>query len=247
MAEPTVAIVTGGASGIGFGIARRLARDGYRVAILDIGGYEEAAADIVVEGGWALGFGADVTNRDHLGYIYGQIREKLGPIAIVVTSAGIDSHAPFLETSAEAWDRVIAVNLTGTFHAVQLALPDMVGAGWGRIITIAATSGQTGGPMRAGDAAAKAGVIGLTKTLALEYARSGITANAIAPTITATPMSDRAQERGELPPYEEAAAAIPVGRVGTPDDMAAVCSFLCRDEASFITGQQLNANGGGYL
>ena len=164
-----------------------------------------------------------------------------------MTSAGLARFTPFEQITLEAWNQVIAVNLTGTFHCVQACIGDMVGAGWGRIVTISSSGAQTGAPRMAHYVASKGGVIALTRTLAREYASKGITVNTIPPSSIDTPMSRQAQAEGNLPGYKQWAAHIPVGRVGTGKDIAAACGFLCSEEASYITGQVIGVNGGAVI
>jgi 2-hydroxycyclohexanecarboxyl-CoA dehydrogenase len=138
------------------------------------------------------------------------------------------------------------VNLTGTFSCIQAALPDMVAAGWGRIVTISSSSAQSGAPYMAHYSASKGGVIGMTKALARELASSNITVNTIPPSLVDTPMARDAEARG-LVSVDAMAAAVPLGRAGTPDDIAAACAFLCSDDGSYITGQIIGVNGGMYI
>ena len=244
-----VAVVTGGASGIGLGVSRRLVADGNQVAVLDLdlGAAEAAAKEITADGGTAIGLAADVADRDAVASAYDAVREQLGPIGIVVTSAGIESFDPVTEISSELWDRMIAVNLTGTFTCLQLAIPDMVDAGWGRMVTISSSSAQAGAPRMAHYVAAKGGVISLTRALAKELAPHHITVNTIPPTVVDTPMARHAEERGVVPPIETLAGFIPLGRAGTPDDIAAACSWLCSDGGEYVTGQVIGVNGGMYI
>ena len=244
-----VAVVTGGASGIGLGVSRRLVADGNTVAVLDLdlGAAEAAAKEITADGGTAIGLAADVADRDAVASAYDAVREQLGPIGIVVTSAGIESFDPVTEISAELWERMIAVNLTGTFTCLQLAIPDMVDAGWGRMVTISSSSAQAGAPRMAHYVAAKGGVISLTRALAKELAPHHITVNTIPPTVVDTPMARHAEERGVVPPIETLAGFIPLGRAGTPDDIAAACSWLCSDGGEYVTGQVIGVNGGMYI
>ena len=244
-----VAVVTGAASGIGLGVARRLASDGHAVALLDLDGdaAQDAAKDLTTEGHRATGYGVDVADRGALESVYGAVRRDLGPVAIVVTSAGIEAFDPATDITPEKWDRIIAVNLTGTFVSVQLALADMLEAGWGRIVTISSSSAQSGAPNMAHYVASKGGVIGLTKAFARELASQGITANTIPPTIVDTPMARKGETAGHVPPVEMMATMVPLGRAGTPEDIAAACSFLCSDEAGYITGQIIGVNGGMYI
>ena len=165
---------------------------------------------------------------------------------ILVTSAGIESFDAVIDITPDTWDRIIAVNLTGTFTCIQAALPDMIDAGWGRIVTISSSSAQSGAPYMAHYSASKGGVIALTKALARELASAGITVNTIPPSLVDTPMARDAEARG-LVSVDAMAAMVPLGRAGTPDDIAAACSFLCSDDGSYITGQLIGVNGGMYI
>jgi NAD(P)-dependent dehydrogenase (short-subunit alcohol dehydrogenase family) len=243
-----VAVVTGAASGIGLGIARRFAGEGHKVALLDRDGaaVESAASELGDAGGTAQGFEVDVADRAVVTAAFDRIRSELGPVTIVVTSAGIEAFEPAADIPPESWDRIIAVNLTGTFSCIQAAIPDMLAAGWGRIVTISSSSAQSGAPYMAHYAASKGGVIGLTKALARELADKGITVNTIPPSLVDTPMARGAEAKG-LVSVDAMAAHVPMGRAGTPDDIAHSCSFLCSDGASYITGQVIGVNGGMYI
>ena len=234
-----VAVVTGGASGIGLGVAQQLAADGHRVAIFDRNPPIADADALVVE--------VDVSDRASIADGFAKVRAELGPVEILVTSAGIESFTPVLDITAERWDQIIDVNLTGTFTCVQAALPDMLAAGWGRIVTISSSSAQSGAPNMAHYAASKGGVIALTKALAVEFARQGITANTIAPSLVDTPMARQAEADGDFPGVDLVGSMVPLGRAGTPADIAAACSFLCGEGGSYITGQILGVNGGMYI
>jgi 2-hydroxycyclohexanecarboxyl-CoA dehydrogenase len=244
-----VAVVTGGASGIGLGVARRFAADGHHVAVLDRNaGAAHAAADELRAGGAeAVAVEVDVADRVSVDAAFARARAELGPVAILVTSAGIESFDPLLDIDAETWDRLLAVNLTGTFTCVQAAVPDMLSAGWGRIVTIASSSAQSGAPNMAHYAASKGGVIGLTKAVAVELARSGITVNTIPPSLVDTPMARQAEAAGDFPGVDVVGPMVPLGRAGTPDDIAAACAFLCSDGGGYITGQIIGVNGGMYI
>jgi 2-hydroxycyclohexanecarboxyl-CoA dehydrogenase len=244
-----VAVVTGAASGIGLGVARRLAADGHAVAMLDFDGdgVRAAGSDLSAQGHRVSAHEVDVADRGAVERAYGAIREGLGPVTVVVTAAGIEAFDPVADVTPEKWDRVIAVNLTGTFTCVQLAVPDMVEAGWGRIVTISSSSAQSGAPNMTHYVASKGGVIGLTKAFARELARCGITANTIPPTIVDTPMARKGEESGNVPSVEVMAKMVPLGRAGTPEDIADACSFLCSDAAGYITGQLIGVNGGMYI
>ena len=176
-----------------------------------------------------------------------RVRNELGPVEIMVTSAGLDEFVAFTDITTAQWERMIAVNLTGVFHCVQVAVPDMLAADWGRIVLISSSSAQSGARRMAHYVASKGGVIGLTKALAAELGPHGITVNTIPPGSIDTPMTRRAQATGVLPSTDAIAKMIPVRRTGTPDDVAATCAFLCSDEAGYITGQQINVSGGRYM
>jgi NAD(P)-dependent dehydrogenase (short-subunit alcohol dehydrogenase family) len=242
-----VAVVTGGASGIGLGVSRSFVADGYKVAILDLKGAQEAAAELAAEGGTTLAIDVDVSDRAGVSAAFEKIRADLGPVEILVTSAGIESFTPALEIDADRWDRIIAVNLTGTFACIQEALPDMVAGGWGRIVTISSSSAQSGAPNMAHYAASKGGVIGLTKSIAVEFARQGITCNTIPPSLVDTPMARHAEQVGDFPGVDVIGPMVPLGRAGTPADIAGACSFLCSEAGSYITGQVIGVNGGMYI
>ncbi len=244
-----VAVVTGAASGIGLGVARRLAADGHAVALLDRDGdaTTSAAADLSERGSTCAAYEVDVADRGALERAFSSLREELGPVTILVTSAGVEAFDAALDITPEKWDRILAVNLTGTFVCMQLAVPDMLAGGWGRIVTISSSSAQSGAPRMAHYVASKGGVIGLTKAFAREFSGGGITVNTIPPTIVDTPMARKAEGAGDVPSVDTMGKMVPVGRAGTPDDIAATCAFLCSDEASYITGQVIGVNGGMYI
>ena len=244
-----VAVVTGAASGIGLGVANRLAADGIAVALLDRdgGGATEAAGGLTAAGRSAAGYAVDVADRGELERVFSDVRRTLGPITILVTSAGIESFDAVADITPEKWDRILAVNLTGTFTCMQLAVPDMTAQGWGRIVTISSSSAQSGAPHMAHYVASKGGVIGLTKAFAREFASQGITVNTIPPTIVDTPMARKAAGVGNVPSIDVMGSMVPTGRAGTPEDIAAACAFLCSEEAGYITGQLIGVNGGMYI
>jgi 2-hydroxycyclohexanecarboxyl-CoA dehydrogenase len=238
------AIVTGAASGIGLACARRLAQAGARVAVWDINaaGAEAAAAELGGKGR-AIAARVDVSKRAEVEAAAAQARREFGPIGILVNNAGITLFQPFLETSEEAWDRVMTVNLKSLLFCTQAVLPDMLEAQWGRIVNVSSSSAQTGSARMAAYAASKGGVIGFTKALAQELAAKGITVNNVPPGFIDTPML-RGSEVGER--LEQVAAASPMKRAGKPEDIAAAVAFLASEEAGYITGHTLSVNGGRY-
>jgi 2-hydroxycyclohexanecarboxyl-CoA dehydrogenase len=244
-----VAVVTGGASGMGEATCHELGRRDHKVAVLDINGQaaQRVSDELRADGVTTLAAEVDVTDRRAVEEAFAKVRSELGPVGILVTSAGMVSFAPFSEITPESWQRIIDVNLTGTFHCSQVALPDMVAAGWGRIVMISSSSAQRGSPGMAHYAASKGAVITLTKSLAHEYASAGITVNNIPPSGIETPMQHQSQEQGKLPSNETLARQIPVGHLGTGADIAAAVGFLCSEEAGFITGQVLGVNGGAVM
>lgn len=244
-----VAVVTGGASGVGFSVCEHLARQGHRVAVLDVdaAGAENAAAGLRAAGAEALAGQVDVSDRAAVDRVFDEVRRELGPIEILVSSAAVVGFVPFEEITGADWDRTMAVNLTGTFNCLQSAIADMVAKSWGRIVTISSAAGQTGALRQGHYSASKGGVIALTKTVALEYAARGITVNTVPPFILDTPMLRAAQKSTYLPSAEVLARMVPAGRLGTGDDVGALCAFLCSDAASYITGQVIGVNGGAVL
>jgi len=234
------AIVTGGASGIGRAIALRLARDGMRVGVLDLDA--AGAARVATEAG-AWGVEADVATASSVNAAVERLRRDVGPVQVLVNAAGIASFVPFAEMTEDAWDRMIAVHLKGTYNCIRAVLPDMVAARWGRIVNIASVAGLSGGgPGLAHYAAAKAGIIGLTKVLGMELAPQGITANAIAPGLIDTPLLERSGMPEQV--RQMIVGRTPVGRIGKPEDIAAACAFLASEEAGFMCGQVVSPNGG---
>ncbi|MEV1025268.1 SDR family NAD(P)-dependent oxidoreductase [Streptomyces sp. NPDC050264] len=241
-----VAVVTGGGAGIGLAIAQRLSKDGYKVAILDVveGAAEQAAASL---GGEARGYRADVSDREQVDAALTAARRDLGPLAVVVANAAVALRRPFLEMTADEWNRTLAINLTGTFHVVQSALPDLVDAGWGRVVLISSSSAQRGAPKMAHYAASKGGQMALTKALAVEFAASGVTVNTVAPSSIDTPSVEKKRATGAIPSAQDMAKFIPVGRTGTGADIAAAVSYLASDDASYVTGQTVSVNGGSFI
>lgn len=244
-----VAVVTGGGSGLGESIALQLGRDGHRVAVLDVDaeGAEKVATAIRAIGGDARAVHCDVAQPDSITAAFDTVRSTYGPVGILVTSAALGGFTRFDRITLEEWNRYLAVNLTGTFLCLQAALADMVDAGWGRVVTISSAAGQNGAARQGHYSATKGAVIALTKSVALDYAAKGITANTVPPFAVDTPMLRAQQQDNKLPPTEYLVKAIPAGRLGTGEDIAALCGFLCSDAASYITGQVIAANGGAVI
>ena len=230
-----VAIVTGGASGIGLAIAERLVKDGLTVAVFD-------PSDTAVG---SLSLPVDVSDQAQVRDAVARVSRELGAPTVLVNNAGVDGFSPFLSIDLDTWNRTLAVNLTGTFHCCQAVIPHMLEAGWERIVNISSSSAQGGQQMMTHYVSSKAGMIGLTKSLALEFGPKGITVNTIPPGFIDTPMLRDAEQRGLLGPGVDAAiATTPVRRAGLPEDIANACAFLVSDDASYITGQVIGVNGG---
>ncbi|PYM90589.1 MAG: 3-oxoacyl-ACP reductase [Candidatus Rokuibacteriota bacterium] len=236
-----VALVTGAAAGIGSATARRLAREGAAVALNDLraDGLEGVAADVRAAGAKALVLPGDVTKKADCERMVGEVTRELGRLDILINNAGINRDAMAAKMTEDQWDAVLAVNLKGTFLCAQAALPGMRERGWGRVVNTSSI-GSLGNIGQANYAASKAGVIGLTKTLALEYAKYGVTVNAVAPGPVMTAMLAGVPDHIK----ERIIAQVPVGRIASPDEIAGVHAFLVSDEAAFITGQVLFVDGG---
>ena len=245
--EATTAVVTGGASGIGLGIVEALARRGARVGIFDVDAdaLSTHVARLRAEGAVVSGYRVDVADRSAVDAAFAEVREELGPVLILVNNAGVEQFGKFSAISADEWERVMAINLRGPFNCTQAAIPDMSAARWGRIVNISSSSAQGGQPYMAAYVTSKAGLIGLTKSLALELGPRGITVNTVPPGMIVTPMTDRAIAEGRFSDTLEHFASItPVRRAGAPTDIANAEMFLCADESSYNTGQVIGVNGG---
>jgi len=240
-----VAVVTGGASGIGLAISQRFAREGALVAVWDIdeAGAQRVASELVAAGGKAIGCRVDVSNREHIEAATQRVRAELGAVSILVNNAGISNYVPFLEMTDDQWDRMIKINLKSVFLVTQVVLPDMVAAKWGRVINISSSSTQSGSPRMTHYVASKGGVIGFTKALAMEFADKGITVNNVPPGFVDTPLL-RATLSDER--VEAQIQASPMKRAGRPEDIAAACAFLASEDAGYITAHTFSVNGGRY-
>jgi 3-oxoacyl-[acyl-carrier protein] reductase len=243
-----VAIVTGGARGIGAAVAQRLAKDGHAVAVVDL---DEAACKdtvdaIVGDGGKAIAVGADVSNADAVQAAVDRIASELGPPTILINNAGVTKDNLLFKMTDQDWDIVMGVHLKGSFLMTRAAQAHMTQAKWGRIVNLSSTA-ALGNRGQTNYSTAKAGLQGFTKTLAIELGQFGVTANAIAPGFIATEMTKATAERLGAD-WEEfkanSAKVIPVRRVGVPEDIAALASFLTSEESGFISGQVIYAAGG---
>lgn len=245
-----IAVVTGGASGIGAEITRYLAKDGIDIAIWDL---NESAMDAVAAEIRNLGCRVstsvvDISSRESVAAAVEKTHADLGAISIMVNSAGMHATAPIMEIDDAILDKVLAVNLKGAFIVTQAVLPDMEASGWGRIIYISSSSAQTGSPDMAHYVASKGGVIALTKALAVELGPKGITVNNVPPGMVVTPMLKNLESSGGLPGGVEAMAArLPVRTAGDPKNIAKAVSYLASEEANYVTGHTLSVNGGRYM
>nr|CTQ92260.1 3-oxoacyl-[acyl-carrier protein] reductase (EC 1.1.1.100) [Kibdelosporangium sp. MJ126-NF4] len=243
-----VAIVTGAARGIGAAVARRLASDGFAVALLDLqdAGVREGAAAITADGGKAIGLAVDVSDTEQVEATVAKVAEELGPPVVLVNNAGITRDNLLFKMTDSDWDSVIGVHLRGSFLMSRAAQKYMTQEKWGRIVNLSSTS-ALGNRGQANYSAAKAGLQGFTKTLAIELGKFGVTVNAIAPGFIATEMTAATAERLGVS-FEDfkagAATQIPVGRVGEPADIAHLVSFFASEGAGFISGQVVYAAGG---
>jgi 2-hydroxycyclohexanecarboxyl-CoA dehydrogenase len=240
-----VAFVTGSGSGIGRASARLLAERGAAVAVCDVNvsAAERVAEEISADGGRALALRADVSRLDEVESATSRATAALGRIDVVFSNAGILDQADFLEIDDERWQRMLAVHLGGTYHVFRAVLPQMLERKWGRLIATASIGAFTGGVRLAHYCAAKAGILGLTVALASEVARNGITVNAVAPGVIDTPMVGGTSERWRSGMMK----AIPMRKLGQPEDIAHAVAYLASDEAAYVTGQALSPNGGLYV
>jgi 2-hydroxycyclohexanecarboxyl-CoA dehydrogenase len=239
-----VAIVTGAGSGIGRAIAVRLARDEAAIAVLDLNGdgAAETAKLITDAGGKAMALTVDCASEAAIKDAAAKIRGEWGSITILVNNAGIATFVPYMDITDEIWDRTIAINLKGPHLCCREVIPDMLAAGWGRIINITSSSVQSGSFAQAHYVSSKGGLLGLTKALALEYAPTGITVNMVPPGFIDTPMLRAAPIDAEA-----FAQTLPMKRIGQPEDIAAACAYLASEEAGYVTGQTISTNGGRYM
>jgi 2-hydroxycyclohexanecarboxyl-CoA dehydrogenase len=241
-----IAVVTGGASGIGRGIARALGAEGARVAVLDLdqAGAAAAAAEIVAAKGDAHAWQVDVADPGRVETVMGAVVARWGAVHVLVNCAGWDRPMPFVETTPDFWDRILAINLKGPIACTRAVLPAMIAQGYGKIVSIASDAGRVGSTGEAVYSAAKGGLIAFTKTIARETARHRINVNCVCPGPSDTPLFQK-EFAGPSPKLAESLKrVIPWGRLGTPDDVAPAVVFLASDEAGYITGQTLSVSGG---
>lgn len=237
------ALVTGGSRGIGKAIALRLGRAGYNVVV----GYrvnkemaEEVANEICRNGSWAIAYGCDVADSSAVDIMFDYMRDLFGIVDVVVNNAGVSHYCMCESEKDDDYSRVMDVNLKGAFHVCRRAARGMIDGGYGRIINISSMWGMVGAAMESTYSASKAGVIGLTKSLAKELAGAGVTVNAVAPGVIATDMLRDIDSNIISELIEET----PVGRLGTADDVARVVEFLASEDTSFVTGEVINVSGG---
>jgi len=244
-----VALVTGGAQGIGRGIAERLGTEGFRVGVADLNldAAERTAAAINSAGGQAVAVQIDVTDTASVQAAVKALTEEYGPIEVLVNNAGFDDFMKFLDTTEDFWDRILEVNFKGALRVIQATAPGMVDGGWGRIVNIGSDAGRVGSSLEAVYSGAKGGIIAFTKTLARELATKGVTANTVCPGPTDTPALRKfAANSGD--DAEKVIAgmtrAVPMRRLAQPADIAAAVTYFASDAAGYVTGQTLSVSGG---
>jgi 2-hydroxycyclohexanecarboxyl-CoA dehydrogenase len=241
-----VAVVTGGAGAIGAAVCHRLAAVGRRVAVvdLDLAAAERVASEL--DGDGHRGVDVDVSDTEAVRDQLAAVETDLGPIGTLINVAGWDRFTPFVDTTPEFWDRVIAINYRGTLNTVHAVLPGMIERQAGRIVSVASDAARVGSSLESIYAGAKAAVIAFSKSVAREVARYGITVNVVCPGPTDTPLiRGMADELGSGERFVDSLTrAIPMRRLATPDDVAPAIVFLASDDARFITGQTLSVSGG---
>ncbi len=241
-------VLTGGGGGIGGATCRRFGAAGAQVAVLDrdLAAAQATAAAIEAAGGTAQGFACDITERSDVDAAISAAETALGPVDILVNNAGWDLFKPFLKTVPEEWERLIAINLTGMLHMHHAVLPGMVERRAGRIVNIASDAARVGSSGEAVYAACKGGIVAFSKTLAREHSRHGITVNVVCPGPTETALfADFKQGAGDPEKLEQAfRRAIPLGRIGQPEDLPGAILFFASDDAGYVTGQVLSVSGG---
>jgi len=246
--ENKTVIVTGGGGGIGGATCRRFAAEGAKVAVFDMNAEaaQRVANEIKATGGIAQAFKCNITDRVEVDAAVAATEAALGPIAVLVNNAGWDVFKPFVKTVPAEWDKLIAINLIGALHMHHAVLPGMVERKYGHIVNVASDAARGGSSGEAVYAACKGGLVALSKTLAREHARQGITVNVVCPGPTDTALladvAEGARDPAKL--IEAFRSAIPLGRLGQPDDLASAIVFFGSDDAAFITGQVISVSGG---
>lgn len=238
-----VAVITGAGKGIGRATALQLAKDGYKIAVCynnSRSAAEKTVSDIISAGGTARAYKLDITDSQNVNSVIADIEKSFGEIAVLINNAGIAEQSLFTDITDEMWRKMLDTNLSGAFYCARAVLPFMIHRKRGKIINIASIWGETGGSCEVHYSAAKAGVIGMTKALAKEVGPSGITVNCVSPGVILTDMTSHFDEDTMNTLKDET----PLGRIGTPEDIAGAVSFLASSEADFITGQDLAVNGG---
>lgn len=243
-----VVIVTGGGGGIGGATCRRFAEEGALVAVFDIdaGAAGRVAADIAAAGGTARAFACDITDHDAVVASVAAAEAALGPVGVLVNNAGWDVFRLFKDSAPAEWRRLIDINLVGALNMHHAVLPGMVARGAGRIVNIASDAARVGSSGEAVYAACKAGLLGFSKTIAREHARHGITVNVVCPGPTATALFEGYKQGAGNPEKLEEAfrRAVPMGRIGAPEDLPGAILFFASDDAAYVTGQVLSVSGG---
>ena len=246
--ENKVVVVTGGGGGIGGATCRRFASEGAKVAVFDLNqaAAEQVATQIRADGGTAQAMRCDITDRTSVDQALAATQEALGPVDVLVNNAGWDVFKPFVKTVPAEWERLIAINLTGALHMLHAVLPGMAERRSGRIVNVASDAARGGSSGEAVYSACKGGLVALSKTLAREHARQGITVNVVCPGPTDTALlagvAEGARDPAKL--LEAFRSAIPLGRLGQPDDLAGAIAFFASDDAGFVTGQVVSVSGG---
>lgn len=240
------ALVTGAAAGIGRACARRLASDGMAVGVLDLdlADCQKVVDEIEAAGGKAIALQASIIDRGQVTAAFDKLRGAFGPVTVIVNNAGITATTSFKDITDDEWDKVLTVNLKGTFIVTQIALPDMEAAQWGRIINLSSSSAQSGAPRMAHYASSKGGVIALTRSLAQELGPLGITVNNIPPGAVMQTIMSEANVKNFPMSMDALVQATPVRRTGLPEDIASACSWLASEASGYVTGQTIGVNGG---